>query len=55
MRVWECVVGRPAAKTMVVGEVETSASNKKVVHRSNPHGAVRRAGRVMAGGQGRIR
>jgi len=57
MRVWRCVIGRPAAKTMVVGEVETSARNAKVVRR---RARVERSrelvtGRVKAGGQGRIK
>jgi hypothetical protein len=54
MRVWRGIVGRPAAKTVVEGEVETSTRNREVVRRSRTW-AVRRTGRVVAGDQGRIR
>jgi hypothetical protein len=54
MRVWRGIVGRRAAKTVVVGEVETSTRNREVVRRSRVW-AVRRTGRMVAGGQGRIR
>jgi hypothetical protein len=54
MRVWRGIVGRPAAKTVVEGEVETSERNREVVRRSRIW-AVRKTGRAVAGGQGRIR